>query len=235
MHLIYQLAFSLLSHCDFLFLATCYFIYPAGNLQHPTIIVCFLLLVISYIPQDISYCPSATFFSFHTIPLTISFSAQVYFFSFPFYLIACLALFLSYFIPCLALLLSLPSSIFFPPSSISLLCHCLPSSIYFFDQLYFIPVSLFTHSISFIQDGNGTYTVCTVRHCFQGPCQGSLHILQSLQKAKLIWFDQKVRKNKVRVITPIRVHVMGHWENHHMTNFQKWSKNKVVGSNLKIR
>ena len=163
MHLIYQLAFSLLSHCDFSFLATCYFIYPAGNFiaSHHNC----LFLAAGYFIYPSGYFILS--YSFHTIPLTISFSAQVYFFSFPFYLIACLALFLSYFIPCLALLLFLPSSIFFPHSSISLLCHCLPSSIYFFAQFYFIPVSLFTHSISCLQDGNGTYTVCTVRHCFK--------------------------------------------------------------------
>ena len=64
-------------------------------------------------------------------------------------------------------------------------------------------------------------------HCealFSRSMSGSSAYTPKSPKAKLIWFDQKARKNKVRVITPIRVHVMGHWENHHMTNFQKMVK-----------
>ena len=43
---------------------------------------------------------------------------------------------------------------------------------------------------------------------------------------RLIWW--KVKKNKTRMILPIRAHPIGHWEVGHMTNYQKWSKTKVV-------
>ena len=58
-----------------------------------------------------------------------------------------------------------------------------------------------------------------VRHYLQGLLQGLP------QKGKLTWFDQKVKKNKMRMILPVRVHLMGCWDGGHMTNSQKWSKN----------
>ena len=58
-----------------------------------------------------------------------------------------------------------------------------------------------------------------VRHYLQGLLQGLP------QKGKLTWFDQKVKKNKMRMILPVRVHLMGCWDGGHMTNYQKWSKN----------
>jgi hypothetical protein len=35
-------------------------------------------------------------------------------------------------------------------------------------------------------------------------------------------------KNKITMIIPVRVHPMQHQNNGHMTNYQKWSKIKVV-------
>jgi hypothetical protein len=52
-----------------------------------------------------------------------------------------------------------------------------------------------------------------------------------LKKGNLIWLDKKVKKNKIRMIIPARVHSMGYWDNGHMTNCQKWSKTKVVALN----
>ena len=38
----------------------------------------------------------------------------------------------------------------------------------------------------------------------------------------------KMKKNKTRMTLPIRAHPIGHWEVGHMTNYQKWSKTKVI-------
>ena len=38
----------------------------------------------------------------------------------------------------------------------------------------------------------------------------------------------KSEETKRRMFLPIRVHVMGCWDDGHMTNYQKWSKTKVV-------
>ena len=43
-------------------------------------------------------------------------------------------------------------------------------------------------------------------HCFQGPYQGPLAILQ---KGHLMWFDPKVEKNTIRMIICVRVHQVG--------------------------
>jgi hypothetical protein len=45
-----------------------------------------------------------------------------------------------------------------------------------------------------------------------------------LKKGNLIWLYKKVKKNKIRMIIPIKVHSMGYCNNGHMTNYQKWSK-----------
>ena len=58
------------------------------------------------------------------------------------------------------------------------------------------------------------------RHYDQGLLQGPS------KKGNLTWFDQKVKKNKIMMILPVRVHVMGCWDGGHMTNCQKWSKNE---------
>jgi len=36
------------------------------------------------------------------------------------------------------------------------------------------------------------------------------------------WFDQKVKKNKIMMILPIRIHPRGCQDDGHMTNYQKW-------------
>jgi hypothetical protein len=41
------------------------------------------------------------------------------------------------------------------------------------------------------------------------------------QKGNLMQFDQKVKKNKIQMISPVRFHVMGCWEGGHMTNCLK--------------
>ena len=43
----------------------------------------------------------------------------------------------------------------------------------------------------------------------------------SIQKRKSHWLDKKM-------ILPVRVHLMGSLDGGHMTNYQKWSKTKVV-------
>jgi hypothetical protein len=50
------------------------------------------------------------------------------------------------------------------------------------------------------------------RHYHQGLLQGPS------KKGNLTWFDQKVKKNKIMMILPVRVHVMGCWDGVHMTN-----------------
>ena len=40
------------------------------------------------------------------------------------------------------------------------------------------------------------------------------------------WFDQKLKKNKIRMILPVRIHPMVCQDDGHMTNYQKWSKLK---------
>ena len=61
-------------------------------------------------------------------------------------------------------------------------------------------------------------SVWDVRHYLQGPSH----------KGNIIWFDQKVKKNKIMMFLPIKVHLMGCWDGGHMTNYQKWSKMKAV-------
>jgi len=63
---------------------------------------------------------------------------------------------------------------------------------------------------------NGIYII---RHCIQGPYQGPLHIPQ---KEILPDLTKKVKKNKIQMISSIRVHPMGCWEGGHMTNCLKW-------------
>ena len=50
----------------------------------------------------------------------------------------------------------------------------------------------------------------------------------SSQKGNTIWFDQKMKKNKINIILLVRIHLMGCWDGGHMTNHQKWSKTKAV-------
>jgi FAD synthase len=47
--------------------------------------------------------------------------------------------------------------------------------------------------------------VCTMGHCFQGPCQGHLHIVK--RKSELC-----LMKNKIGMIMAIRVHPIGYWD-----------------------
>lgn len=71
---------------------------------------------------------------------------------------------------------------------------------------------------------DSTYHVCTMGHCFQGPCQGLRHIPP---KRNLTQFYQKVKKNRIRMIVPVRVHAIGCWKVGHMTNVQKQKKQKL--------
>jgi hypothetical protein len=52
-----------------------------------------------------------------------------------------------------------------------------------------------------------------------------------LKTGNLTWLDKKVKKNKIRMVIPVRVHSMGYWDNGHITNYQKWSKTKIVALN----
>jgi len=40
----------------------------------------------------------------------------------------------------------------------------------------------------------------------------------------LILFDQKVGKNKIGMLIPVKVYLMGCQGDSHMTNYQKWPK-----------
>ena len=62
---------------------------------------------------------------------------------------------------------------------------------------------------------DATYYICTIGHCFQGPCQGLMHIPQ---KGNLTQLDQKVKKNKMRMIIPVRAHAVGCCVVGHMIN-----------------
>ena len=42
----------------------------------------------------------------------------------------------------------------------------------------------------------------------------------------------KSEETKRRMFLPIRVHVMGCWDDGHMTNYQKWSKNESCSPTL---
>jgi hypothetical protein len=44
-----------------------------------------------------------------------------------------------------------------------------------------------------------------------------------------------VKKNKIQMIIPVRVHPMGYLDNGHMTNYQKWTKSKVVALNYSFQ
>jgi hypothetical protein len=44
-----------------------------------------------------------------------------------------------------------------------------------------------------------------------------------------------VKKNNIRMIIPVRVHPMEYWDNGHMTNYQKWTKMKVVALNYSFQ
>jgi hypothetical protein len=44
-----------------------------------------------------------------------------------------------------------------------------------------------------------------------------------------------VKKNEIRMMKPVRVHQMGYWDNGHMTNYQKWTKAKVVALNYSFQ
>ena len=48
------------------------------------------------------------------------------------------------------------------------------------------------------------------------------------KKGKFIYCDEKVKKNKTRMILPVRVHPIGHWEGGHMTNYQKMVKKRKL-------
>jgi hypothetical protein len=67
--------------------------------------------------------------------------------------------------------------------------------------------------------------VFDLRYCVQGQLQGPLYVSQ---KESFSQFDQKVEKNKIRMILSIRVPSMGCFDDGHMTNYQKCSKMKVV-------
>jgi hypothetical protein len=45
----------------------------------------------------------------------------------------------------------------------------------------------------------------------------------------------KSEENKIRMIIPVRVHPMKNWDNGHMTNYQKWTKMKVVALNYSFQ
>ena len=68
------------------------------------------------------------------------------------------------------------------------------------------------------KNSDGIYTVYTMKHSFQGPCQGPIHVPQ---KGNLIVFDQKVKTMKIQMISTISVHLMGCLEGGHMTNCLK--------------
>jgi hypothetical protein len=45
-------------------------------------------------------------------------------------------------------------------------------------------------------------------------------------------FDQKVKKNIIGMIIPVRVCCMGYLDDGHMTNYQKWTKNENCSPEL---
>ena len=53
----------------------------------------------------------------------------------------------------------------------------------------------------------GVFSVYTMRHCFQGPCQGPLH---TPSKGNVILYDQ--------MILLVMVHSIACWDDGHMTN-----------------
>ena len=59
------------------------------------------------------------------------------------------------------------------------------------------------------KDRVGVCSVYTMRHCLQGPCQGSLHIPP---KGNVILYDQ------IMMILLVRVHSIACWDDGHMTN-----------------
>jgi hypothetical protein len=48
-------------------------------------------------------------------------------------------------------------------------------------------------------------------------------------------FDQKVKKNNIGMIIPVRVCCMGYLDDGHMTNYQKWTKTKIVALNCSFQ
>ena len=56
---------------------------------------------------------------------------------------------------------------------------------------------------------------CSVTFVSHEYLQGPSH------KENITWFDQKVKKNKIMMFLPIKVHLMGCWDGGHMTNYQK--------------
>ena len=62
----------------------------------------------------------------------------------------------------------------------------------------------------------GVWSVYTMRHCLQGPCQGPLHIPS---KGNVILYDQKPKKIKIMMILLVRVHSIVCWDDGHMTYY----------------
>jgi hypothetical protein len=48
-------------------------------------------------------------------------------------------------------------------------------------------------------------------------------------------FDQKVKKNNIGMIIPVKVCCMGYLDDGHMTNYHKWTKTKIVGLNCSFQ
>jgi hypothetical protein len=78
------------------------------------------------------------------------------------------------------------------------------------------------HRKRILEKSEKNIMVCTMRHCFQGPAQ----------KGNITLIDLQVKKNKIRMVIPVRVYLMGCRETDHMTNYQKWSKNESCSSTL---
>jgi hypothetical protein len=78
------------------------------------------------------------------------------------------------------------------------------------------------------QSGENRNSVYIQHALLSGSISGSFAYIL---KGNLTLFDQKVKKNKIGMIRHIRVHLMGYWDDGHMTNYQKWTKTKAVALN----
>lgn len=62
---------------------------------------------------------------------------------------------------------------------------------------------------------DGAYNVCTMGNCLYSPCQSTLHVPK--RRSHLVRPESE--ENKIRMIIPVRIHLMGCQEGCHMSNF----------------